>query len=76
MRQSVQVPLRLADRPCPQCGSAMYVRRACCSWKTKGFATIAKCLRAGCGHREGYERRGERREAAAIGLDTNKAMGP
>jgi hypothetical protein len=60
------VPLRVADRPCPRCGSGMYVRRACCSWKSKGWATIAKCLRAGCGHREGYERV-SRRAVASVG---------
>jgi predicted nucleic-acid-binding Zn-ribbon protein len=50
-----RIPLRLANHPCPKCGSAMYVRKSCCSWRRKGFATIAKCLGA-CGYREGYER--------------------
>lgn len=46
----------VAGRACPNCGSALFIKDACCGWAKAGWAKILRCVKAGCVYAEGIER--------------------
>jgi hypothetical protein len=48
--------LIVAGRTCPRCGSALFVKAACCGWAKAGWSKILRCIKAGCVFAEGFER--------------------
>jgi hypothetical protein len=54
--------LIMETRRCPKCGSAMFVKEACCAWPKAGWRRVLRCIKSGCSYAEGYERIGEGEE--------------
>ena len=46
--------LTLHATSCPKCGSEMFLKRAPCFMRKKGFRLAARCI--SCGHQEGVRR--------------------
>lgn len=43
-------------KTCPNCGSALFIKQACCGWAKAGWQTVLRCVRSGCAFTEGLER--------------------
>jgi len=45
------------DKPCPRCGSKLVKTNACRGLADEGWKTMLRCVKVGCGHLEGFERK-------------------
>jgi len=47
----------IAEERCPRCRAALFIRPACCGMRKKGWKTVLKCTRAGCGYKRGHQKK-------------------
>jgi hypothetical protein len=54
--RAIDPALIIEGRRCPKCGSAMFVKEACCGWSKAGWIKILRCVKSGCPYSEGLEK--------------------
>jgi len=52
-----EIIFEIKNKPCPRCGSKLVKTNACRGLSDEGWRTMLRCVKAGCGHLEGLEKK-------------------